>query len=41
MEKLTAGYKEFIKDKKLNKKGDGLFNKIIKKAATHKQRSAK
>ena len=41
MEKLTQGYEKFIKRKKINKNGKLLFNKIIKKAAKPKQRSAK
>lgn len=32
MEKLTAGYEDFIKGKELNKKGRDLFDKTIKKA---------
>lgn len=39
MEKLTAGYEDFIKGKELNKKGKELFDKVIKKAA--KPRSVK
>ncbi len=33
MEKLTAGYEDFIKGKELNNKGRDLFDKVIKKAA--------
>lgn len=33
MEKLTAGYEDFIKGKELNKKGRKVFDKVIKKAA--------
>jgi hypothetical protein len=32
MEKLTSGYEEFIKGKKVNKKGKNLFEKTLKKA---------
>ncbi len=39
MEKLTAGYEDFIKSKQLNKKGRKLFDNVIKKAA--KPRSSK
>jgi hypothetical protein len=39
MEKLTAGYEDFIKGKELNKKGRELFDKVVKKTA--KPRSAK
>jgi hypothetical protein len=39
MEKLTAGYEDFIKGKELNNKGRELFDKVVKKAA--KPRSAK
>lgn len=39
MEKLTAGYEDFIKGKELNNKGRDLFDKAMKKAA--KPRSAK
>ena len=33
MDKLTAGYEDFIKGKELNKKGRKLFDKVVKKAA--------
>jgi hypothetical protein len=39
MEKLTAGYEDFIKGKELNNKGRELFDKAVKKAA--KLRSSK
>ncbi len=32
MEKLTAGYEDFIKGKELNPNGKKLFNKTLKKA---------
>lgn len=41
MEVLTAGYEDFIKGKKLNKKGKDLFNKVLKKAAKPKLRAVK
>ena len=41
MDKLTAGYEDFIKGKKLNTKGKDLFEKTIKKAAKPKQRVSK
>ena len=41
MEKLTAGYEEFIKGKELNPNGKELFEKAIKKAATSKPRGSK
>jgi hypothetical protein len=33
MEKLTAGYEEFLKGKETNTNGKKLFEKTIKKAA--------
>ncbi len=33
MEKLTAGYENFIKGKESNNKGRNLFDKIVKKSA--------
>lgn len=39
MEKLTAGYEDFIEGRKTNKKGKALFEKAIKKVS--KPRSAK
>lgn len=39
MEKLTAGYEQFIKGRELNSKGGKLFKKVLKKAS--KPRSAK
>ncbi len=39
MEKLTAGYEQFIKGKELNSKGSKLFKKVLKKAS--KPHSAK
>jgi hypothetical protein len=33
MDKLTEGYEEFIKGKKINKNGKKLFDKALKKAA--------
>jgi hypothetical protein len=39
MEKLTAGYEDFIKGKELNNKGRELFDKAVKKVV--KPRSAK
>ena len=41
MEKLTQGYKKFIKWKELNDKGKGQFNKALKKATSKKQRGSK
>lgn len=41
MVELTAGYEEFIKNRKINKKGLKQFNAAIKKAATPKQRGSK
>ena len=41
MEELTKGYEDFIKGKELNPKGKELFEKVIKKATTTKQCSAK
>ena len=41
MEKLTQGYEEFIKGKKLNKNGKKTFNKALKKAAKPKGRGSK
>lgn len=34
MEKLTAGYEQFIKGKEQNAKGKKLFEQAIKKATT-------
>lgn len=39
MAELTKGYEDFIKGKKVNKKGADAFNKALKKSA--KPRSAK
>ena len=36
MEKLTAGYEEFIKGKELNKNGKKVFEKTLKKATKKK-----
>lgn len=41
MEKLTQGYEKFIKSKELKKGGKLAFDKVIKKAAKPKGRSAK
>lgn len=42
MEKLTAGYEQFIKGKELNQGGKKAFDKTIKKAAKPtKQRGVK
>ena len=41
MEKLTEGYEDFIKGKKVNKAAKKLFNRAIKKAATPKPRGSK
>lgn len=41
MDKLTAGYEQFIKGKQLVQGGKEAFNKAIKKAAKPKQRGAK
>lgn len=41
MEKLTAGYEQFMKGKELKEGGKKLFDKAIKKAAKPKGRSAK
>ena len=43
MDKLTQGYEDFIKGKEINIKGEKLFNKVLKKAATKKskQRASK
>ena len=41
MDKLTAGYEEFIKGKELKENGKKLFDKAIKKATKIKQRGSK
>ncbi len=42
MERLTAGYEDFIKGKSFNSNGEVLFEKVIKKAvSTKKQRGSK
>lgn len=41
MEKLTAGYGEFIKGKELKNNGKEHFNKVVKKATKPKQRGSK
>ena len=41
MEKLTAGYEEFIKGKQVKKAGKSAFNKVIKKATRTKARGSK
>jgi hypothetical protein len=40
-EQLDANYNKFMKGKELNPNGKELFEKVLKKAATVKQRSAK
>ena len=41
MDKVTAGYEQFIKGKKVNKNGKELFDKAIKKASKPKQLGSK
>ena len=41
MDKITAGYEQFIKGKKLNKNGKEIFEKAIKKASKLKQLGSK
>lgn len=41
MEKLTAGYEQFIKGQEVKSNGKKAFNKAIKKAAKPKQRGTK
>lgn len=41
MEKLTEGYKNFIKDKKIANNGKSAFDKAIKKATRPKPRGSK
>jgi len=41
MEKLTAGYEDFIKKQKVAKGGKSAFTKAIKKAAKPKPRASK
>lgn len=41
MERLTAGYEEFIKGRELKKDGLQAFQKALKKATKPKQRGSK
>jgi hypothetical protein len=41
MEKLTQGYEKFIKGQELKQGGKKLFEKVLKKASTIKQRGSK
>lgn len=41
MDELTKGYEEFIKNKKVNKKGKNEFDKVLKKAIKKKQPGSK
>lgn len=41
MEQLTANAEKLLKGKELNSNGKELFEKVIKKAATLKQRGSK
>jgi hypothetical protein len=41
MDEVTSGYDEFIRDKKVNKKGKNDFEKALKKAIKKKQPGSK
>jgi hypothetical protein len=41
MIELTANYEQFLKEKKVNNDNKSLFNRVIKKAVTTKQRGSK